>query len=245
MRASHRSKNPMAKCRWSYLLACGVFLSVAGVAAQSGTRSGYDIDFVGPPLADPVMQYNKESYVTYGCAYCHGVNLVPRGEAADLRQSAVVGADRDASLITRVLRAGIPKTSKLSPMPQYSDLSDQQLNAIAAWIHYARQRDRLTTLTGAVLPAGNATAGRAHFDQMCSSCHSPAGDLAGVRKKYDSTMLRAQILEPAALAADVSFKVDRLRDSRMIEGRSRHGALLENYAAGQVADLLAYLQGLN
>ena len=108
----------MAKCRW-YLLACGVFLTVASAAAQSGARSGYDIDFVGPPLADPVMQYNKESYVTYGCAYCHGVNLVPRGEAADLRQSAVVGADRDGSLITRVLRQGIPKTTKLSPMPQY------------------------------------------------------------------------------------------------------------------------------
>ena len=235
----------MAKCRWWYLLACGVFLTVVSAAAQSGTRSGYDIDFVGPPLADPVMQYNKESYVTYGCAYCHGVNLVPRGEAADLRQSAVVGADRDGSLITRVLRAGIPKTSKLSPMPQYSDLSDQQLNAIAAWIHYARQRDRLMSLTRAVLPAGSATAGRAHFKQMCSSCHSPTGDLAGIRKKYDAAMLRAQILEPVALTADVSFKVDRLGDGRMTEGRTRHQALLENYSAGQVADLLAFVQGLD
>jgi hypothetical protein len=57
--------------------------------------------------------------------------------------------------------------------------------------------------------------------------------------------LRAQILEPSALAGDASFKVDALQDSRIAEGRRRHYALLENYSAGQVADLLAFVQGLN
>jgi cytochrome c oxidase cbb3-type subunit 3 len=228
-----------------HLLACAVLFIGGTVAAQSGVRPGYDVAFIGPPFADPVMQYNKESYVTYGCAYCHGVDLVPRGEAADLRQSAIVGADVDGSAIVRVLRAGIPKTSKLSPMPQYSDLSDQQLNAIAAWIHYARQRDRLSSLTRATLQPGNAAAGRTYFEQRCSSCHSASGDLAGLGRKYDPGRLRAQILEPSALVANTSFKVDGLRNSRIAEGRRRHGALLENYSAAQVADLLAYVQGLH
>jgi mono/diheme cytochrome c family protein len=234
-----------AMSKWRYVLVCSVVLMGSAAAAQSGRRAGYDVDFIGAPLADPVMQYNKESYVTYGCAYCHGVDLVPRGEAADLRQSAIVGADVDGSGIVRVLRAGIPKTSKLSPMPQYSDLSDQQLNAIAAWIHYARRRDRLTTITRADLSPGNATAGRTYFEQRCSSCHSTSGDLAGLDKKYDPARLRAQILEPSALAGDGSFKVDALQNSRVAEGRKRHHALLENYSAGQVADLLAFVQGLN
>ena len=224
---------------------CGVLLIGGAAAAQSGARPGYDVAFIGPPLADPVMQYNKESYVTYGCAYCHGVDLVPRGEAADLRQSAVVGSDVDGSLIVRVLRAGIPKTSKLSPMPQYSDLSDQQLSAIAAWIHYARQRDRLTSLSRAMLPPGSAIAGRTYFEKMCSSCHSASGDLAGIGRKYDPAKLRAQVLEPAALAANASIKVDRLGDGRLSEARKRHHALLENYTVGQIADLLAYVTGLN
>jgi mono/diheme cytochrome c family protein len=231
--------------KWRYVLVCSVVLIGSTAAAQSGRRAGYDVDFIGPPLADPVMQYNKESYVTYGCAYCHGVNLVPRGEAPDLRQSALVGADVDGSAIVRVLRAGIPKTSKLSPMPQYSDLSDQQLNAIAAWIHSARQRDRLDSLTRADLPPGNAAEGRTYFEQRCSACHSASGDLAAVVRTYGSSRLRAQILEPSALAADGSFKVDALRNSRIAEGRRRHHALLENYSAGQVANLLAFLQGLN
>jgi hypothetical protein len=39
--------------------------------------------------------------------------------------------------------------------------------------------------------------------------------------------------------------VDALQNSRVAEGRKRHHALLENYSAGQVADLLAFVQGLN
>jgi hypothetical protein len=38
-----------------------------------------------------------------------------------------------------LLKAGVPKTLKLSPMPQYSDLSDRQLSDLVRWIHYARQ----------------------------------------------------------------------------------------------------------
>ena len=89
---------------------CGVLLLAASVAAQSG-RPGYNEAFIGSPLPDAVMQYNKESYVQYGCAYCHGVNLVPRGEAPDLRTSALVGNDVDGSVIVAALRAGFPQTT--------------------------------------------------------------------------------------------------------------------------------------
>ena len=48
--------------------------------------------------------------------------------------------DVNGNLIVPLLRAGVPKTLKLSPMPQYSDLSERQLASIVRWIHYARQR---------------------------------------------------------------------------------------------------------
>lgn len=220
----------------------GVFLIAGSAAAQSSARPGYNVEFLGPPLSDPVMQYNKESYVMYGCAYCHGVNLVPRGEAADLRRSPLVGADVDGSLIVKALRTGFPNTTKLSPMPQYSDLSEQQLYAIAAWIHYARQRDRYVALAEAPLAPGNAASGGRYFEQVCSACHSAWGDLAAVGTKYGAAALRAQILEPDALRADSSFSLARLRDARTAEARKRHRSLLENYSAEQVADLVAYLQ---
>ena len=108
-----------------YLLLCGIVVTAGTVAAQSpsptaaqtGARPGYDIDFIGPPLADPVMQHAKETYVIFGCAYCHGVTLTPRGEATDLTRSALVGSDTNGDRMVALLRAGIPQTAKLSPMP--------------------------------------------------------------------------------------------------------------------------------
>src|SRR5215510_8276178 len=105
--------------RAGYCLILSGIVVGGAVAAQS--RS-YDIEFIGPPLADPVMQHAKEQYVTYGCAYCHGMTLIARGEAADLMHSALVGADTNGDTIANLLRVGIPQTAKLSPMPQFSDL---------------------------------------------------------------------------------------------------------------------------
>jgi cytochrome c553 len=98
----------------------------------------YDTAYVGIPLADTIMQHNKEAFVIYGCAYCHGLYLTPVGEATDLRKSTIVGADVNGNLIGKILRNGIPLTPKSSPMPQFSDLKDEEIQAISAYIHYAR-----------------------------------------------------------------------------------------------------------
>lgn len=98
----------------------------------------YDTAYVGVPLSDTIMQHNKETFVIYGCAYCHGLYLTPVGEAADLRKSTIVGADVNGNLIGKILRNGIPLTAKSSPMPQYSDLKDEEILAISSYIHYAR-----------------------------------------------------------------------------------------------------------
>jgi mono/diheme cytochrome c family protein len=98
----------------------------------------YDTAYVGIPLSDTTMQHNKEAFVIYGCAYCHGIYLTPVGEATDLRKSTIVGADVNGNLIGKILRNGIPLTPKSSPMPQFSDLKDEEIQAISAYIHYAR-----------------------------------------------------------------------------------------------------------
>lgn len=227
-------------------LACAaiVFVSLTGsAAAQLRGGTDYDIAYLGQPLADPVAQFNKETYASFGCHYCHGLNLVPRGEAPDLRRSAVVGHDTNGDQIVALLRKGIPQTAALSPMPQYSDLSEQQLRAIAQWIHYARQRDRIKTISEAKPAPGDAAAGKAYFEKSCASCHT--GGFANIGKKYDATALRTQILEPKALAAAPSFKLDAMANAQQHAARDRHNSLLENYSAEDVANLVAYLRGGN
>jgi mono/diheme cytochrome c family protein len=226
------------------LLLCGVILSAASALAQTAARPSYDINYIGPPLADPALQHNKETYVLYGCSYCHGLNLESRGEATDLMHSRLVGRDENGNLIIPLLRAGIPQTAKLSPMPQFSDLSDQQLAELVRWIHYARQQGRYKELTVTRdFGLGNAAAGKTYFEQTCSSCHSTTGDLAKV-SKHDSNALRAQILRPKFLDVAQSWKLDRLHDTKTASARERHFALLENYSAENIANLVAYVQSV-
>jgi len=227
------------------LVACGLVVVSVSVAGQSRsstatpTRAGYDIEFIGPPLADPVMQHAKETYVLFGCAYCHGVTLTPRGEATDLMRSALVGSDINGERIVALLRAGIPQTAKLSPMPQFSDLSDRQLHDIAKYIHYARQEGRYKQIVDATLGTGDVAAGKAYFDQQCASCH--ADGLSGVARKYEKATLRDRLLRPPALRGVPSFAATALHDAKMADARERHNHLLENYAPTQVANLIAYL----
>jgi len=226
-----------------YLLFCGVILAAASAAAQAPSRPGYDLNYIGPPMTDPVMQHSKETYVLFGCSYCHGLYLVARGEATDLMHSRLVGSDENGSVIGPLLRRGIPQTAKLSPMPQFSDLSDSQIADLVRWIHYARQQGRYKEVMEAKdAGPGQAAAGKAYFEQKCGTCHGTA--LANIVKKYDTAALKAQILKPQALDSVSSWKLDRLNDTKTAAARERHGALLENYSAGDVANLVAYLQSM-
>lgn len=226
-----------------------MFLAIAGarLAAQTPAvaplppRPGYDLAYIGPPLADPVLQSSKETYVVMGCAYCHGMNLTPRGEAADLRRSAIVGGDSNGNLLMPLLRAGVPRTLKLSPMPNYADLSERQLMDLVRWMHYARQRARYDELMAVRLPAGDAARGQTFFNVNCASCHQ-AGAARAMAGRYQGDALPAAILDPPPLRALPSYEVSQWRDERLGAGRQRHGRLLENAEAQPLADLLAFLR---
>ena len=221
-----------------------VLISYPVVAQEIERPVGGVVDFRAPILPDPILQHSKETYILNGCAYCHGVDLkVRNGEAADLLHSALVGADINGNLIAPLLRNGIPQTAKLSPMPQFSDLSDHQLLEIARWIHYSRRHEHLKELLNAKSVSGNAAAGKAYAEKTCSSCHTQS-NLAAIAKKYDSGSFKGKVLSPAFLDAVQSFKVQDLNDTRMNEARQKHGSLLENYTFQQAADLVAYMESL-
>ncbi len=227
---------------------CVVFFALITAAslavAQPAAREDYDVSYIGTPLADPVLQHSKETYVLFGCAYCHGIYLAPRGEAADLMHSALVGKDENGSLIAPLLRAGIPQTAKLSPMPQFSDLSARQLTDIAQWIHYARQQGRFKELNEAKdLPAGAVTAGRSYFGQHCISCHPAPLNLANTARNQSAGGLRGWILRPPFLDSATSWQLAQLNDPKKI-ARQRHLALLENYTPADLANIVAFLQSV-
>ncbi|HKQ87491.1 MAG TPA: c-type cytochrome [Candidatus Acidoferrales bacterium] len=225
-------------------LLVALFLAAIAARAQAGNGEKGVINFLEPKLSDPVLQHSKEIYVLNGCAYCHGVDLkVRNGEAADLMHSALVGADVDGNLLAPLLRSGIPQTPKLSPMPQFSDLSDREIADIVRWIHYARQDGRYKELASASDSApGDAVAGKTYFDQRCGSCHSKQGDLSNAVGKYGAAALKLQILRPDVLQPTPSWRVGDLNNTKLITARKQHQKLLENYSASDVANVFAYLQ---
>lgn len=230
---------PLSSCIALSLL-LGVAHQAPPTSPRADVRSGYDVEYLGPPLPDPLLQQAKETYVMFGCAYCHGVTLTPRGEAADLMHSALVGADINGDAIAALLRAGVPKTSKLSPMPQFSDLSDRQLHEIARYIHYARQQGRYKELIDVNGEPADRPAGKTYFDQHCEGCH--ATNLNGIGRRYDANGLREQLLRPRTLNETQTFAMSALGDTTMATARQRHNFLLENFTPAEVTNLVAYLQ---
>src|SRR5580704_15057836 len=223
-------RKTMPHRRHFYLFFCALILVAGSAAAQGGNGEKGVINFVTPILSDPVLQHSKETYVSFGCAYCHGVDLHTRGEAADLMHSTLVGKDQNGDFIGAVLRVGIPQTAKLSPMPQFSDLSDREIADIVQWIHYARQEGRYKEIMDAKdAGPGDALAVKAYFDKNCSSCHASASDLANVVKKYAAAGMKAHVIRPALLDAAQSWNDGQQRDAKTAGGRARHQALLENY----------------
>lgn len=236
---------PRTKQLWTALYSLSLMASYAGgqVSQDAVNRQVGVISFTEPRERDPLLQHAKEIYVSFGCAYCHGVDLRTRnGEATDLLHSTLVGQDDNGNILGKVLRAGIPQTPKLSPMPQFSDLSDTEIAQIVEWIHYARQQGRFKELNDGPGGSGSAAAGKSYFDKSCASCHSQA-DMTKVAKKYDTPGFKAHLLRPDFLDAPRSFTIDQLNDTKMAAARNRHGKLLENYTAEDLANLMAYVRG--
>lgn len=228
----------------------GIAVAVSRIAVAQAPQEverpvGGIVDFLAPIHPDPLLQHAKEIYVLYGCAYCHGVDLTVRnGEAADLLHSKLVAVDVNGEVIGQLLHVGIPQTAKLSPMPQFGDVSDRDVADMTRWIHYSRQQEHYKELMKAgAMPAGDAAAGKTYFDKTCSGCHSEA-QIKGMAKKYDAATLRTHALKPALLESTESFKVADLTNVKWADAKVKHGRLLENYTPAQVANLSAYLATL-
>ncbi len=128
------------------------------------------------------------------CSGCHGVAANGGPGAPDLVRSLIVLDDEKGILIAPVIREGRPDKG----MPKLN-LSEPQIADIVAWLHartYAAGH-RVTYNFGNVV-TGDAKKGQQYFNTAggCNSCHSPAGDLAGIGAKHEPLALQSLWLQP-------------------------------------------------
>ena len=162
------------------------------IVALVGTRGAMGVDGQTTPQRDAggypaptaALERGRTVYVLNHCHFCHGEDLTRANMgAANLTQSALVGADTDGNVIGAVVRAGLPNLQ--TAMPSYRELSSQEMVDLARYIHYLRQQAKYNELIQPTTTArGDAGRGRALFSgNGCASCHTSSHTLAGIARK--------------------------------------------------------------
>jgi cytochrome c oxidase cbb3-type subunit 3 len=125
------------------------------------------------------------------CRLCHGADL--RGGdmgGVNLLRSNLVLTDQHGELILPVVHNG-RQTPGMPPMPPFPQIPDDDVKAIAEYIHSvaATMRGQGNPPPGSEpvvlnIVVGDANAGKTYFQAKCASCHSPTGDLQGIGMRY-------------------------------------------------------------
>jgi cytochrome c oxidase cbb3-type subunit 3 len=164
-------------------------------------------------------QEQGQSQFVQSCGFCHGRTAMGGSGGPNLMRSALVRHDEKGELIAPVIRDGRPDKG-MPPIP----LNQSQMDGIVTFLH-ARLAAGDRTSAGRpkhdydakLLLTGDAKQGEAFFRGAggCGRCHSPAGDLAGIAKKYPPVDLQSRFLYPSGTRRNA---VVTLRSGKQIQG---------------------------
>ena len=146
---------------------------------------------MAPPEDPAAVERGNRNFVAK-CAFCHGSSATGGEGGPDLVRSLLVLHDEKGNKIGPVILEGRPQKG----MPKFA-MSQPEISDIAAFLRNQAQNkgNRMTYQIQNVV-TGDPKAGEAYFNNKCKHCHSPAGDLAGVAKKYDAVTLQSRFLYP-------------------------------------------------
>jgi mono/diheme cytochrome c family protein len=178
---------------FSSLLVCGLQAQEPAARPNRGGARGEAAAIAGAKEDPAAVERGAKAYATH-CAGCHGNTGRGNPGAPDLIRSIVVLTDEKGILISPVLRNGRPDQGMPKP-----NLTDQQISDLVAWLHvqtYAAGHRNTYAFQNVV--TGDAKRGEAYFNGAggCNKCHSPAGDLAGIARRFDSMSLQQRWLGP-------------------------------------------------
>ncbi|MFZ0592143.1 MAG: c-type cytochrome [Bryobacteraceae bacterium] len=147
-----------------------------------------------PPNQNPAEVTRGKALFESNCSFCHGPEATGGNGGPDLIRSVLVNHDEHGNLIGPTIRNGRPAKG----MPAFSNFTDAQIDDLVAFLHQ-RNRDARIRISYKIrsVEVGNAAAGKAYFNEHCTRCHSPEGDLAGIASKYDPDQLQQLWLDPA------------------------------------------------
>src|SRR5215469_5425306 len=145
-----------------------------------------------PPNPEAAARGQKTFVAT--CGFCHGTNATGGAQGPNLMRSTMVLHDQGTGKeIAPVIRSGRPDKG----MPGFAKLTEDQVRDIAQFLlgrtQAAANRMEYTIQN---IVTGDTHAGETYFQAHCAACHSTAGDLAHVAKKFDPVTLEGRFLYP-------------------------------------------------
>jgi cytochrome c oxidase cbb3-type subunit III len=153
---------------------------------------------------DPAAAQRGRTVYAAQCINCHGSTAKGGPNGPDLIRSTAVLRDRLGSHIGPAMRAASASHQGALTTAQLVDLSHFLRDRVEAVI-----RNRTPTAPIDVL-IGDPEAGRVYFNGAgrCSTCHSPTGDLAGLRARTsDALTLKQRFLFPSLVRSSKQVEV--------------------------------------
>jgi cytochrome c oxidase cbb3-type subunit III len=145
-----------------------------------------------PPGDAEQIKKGRGIYDVY-CRACHGADLRGGDQGGpNLLRSQTVLNDQSGELILPIVRGG-RQNPGMPVMPPFPNLSDDDIKAVAEFVHSVTARARgqgappegdPVTLN---IVVGDAKAGEAYFQKTCTSCHS-VKDMEGIATRTGDPM---------------------------------------------------------
>jgi len=171
-----------------------------GVAAQQGQTPPRVLSGPGPGekhITDRAAAERGRTVWAAECITCHGSQARGTERGPNLMRSMVLLLDRNASELGPFLKKGHQLQSGRSG----ATLTDTQVQEVGHFLH--RRLDEVVaksidTFKSDGVLTGDAKAGVAFFacEGKCTTCHSAAGNLAGVGGRYDAVTVQQRFLFP-------------------------------------------------
>ncbi len=158
-------------------------------AAPASPRGGFVAYPDRPKAPQAVLDRGKGAF-SVNCAFCHGSDAGGGSVGPNLLRSEVVLQDKNGELILPIVHGaraaqGMPKI----------EIADSTVPDIAAWLHSLKTGGNMRSTEKINIVVGDASAGKATYTRMCSSCHSDADMKAFADKFTDArAMQQAWIL---------------------------------------------------
>ena len=141
-----------------------------------------------PEIDSTAADRGKQIYLQF-CVNCHGNLAKGTEQGPDLIRSVMVLQDSEGAKLGPALTR-LPNHKRDLTKRQVADLSQFFKQRVEETVKNRNAAKPPNVLTG------DAKAGQTYFSAKCSMCHSPAGDLAGIAKRYDPVTLQQRFLFP-------------------------------------------------